>query len=326
MMEVPELGAFLSMPAGTEQAFWNYEETQKRIVSMDRWGLSTGILLNLLFAKFCLRNDGRTNFPIMTSFTLMVLLLQFLQLSWAWMPQTRYQRAYLAYRMRCTLFQRVLRLSMQVVGVYLMDPEHTYSNLRRGGRSVDSASSSWRHFMLALLLTPLLGLLNTLNHPLPLRPQLVITVIKATFDMTHTVPAAAAALTRLGFEPHAHTTCKALDDTIGLFANIASLAQMPGISHVCARHTMEFVLAIAFMALTVVVPLQLTYWYERQCKLGFLQYYAAAARPQQRPANAHLGHCSPEGEEGAMVMSIAVSVIVCWWFCVLYKDVAVWLQ
>lgn len=317
MLEMQGLGSFLSMPADTEQAFWNSEETQKRLISLDRWGLSTGILLNVILAKVSSRN-GRTNLPIMTGFTLLAMMLQFLQLIWAWLPQTRHKQAYLAYRMRCTLFQRVLRLLMQAVCAFLMDPYHTYSSLVHSGGLADSPSSHWRHFMLDLLLTPLLGLLNTLNHPLPLRLQLVIIMIKATFNLAHNIPAAAAALARLGCEPLAHTTCKALDNTLGLFVNIAPQALSPGFGHVCARHTMEFVLALAYMALTVVVPLHLTYWYERQCKLGFL-HRTAAARPQQDAASADPGTWPP-ADQGGVIMPIFASVVVCWWFCVSYKD------
>jgi hypothetical protein len=149
-----------------ERAFWAAPETQQRLLSIDFFGLVTGLLINLLFARF-LNNDSERsrNVSHMRFFPMVVMAMQGAQLAWLCLAP----RAYLHHRQLCQLLQRTLRL-LQGTAVYFLLPMPALAPwlVKNASRSDDSGLHK---LLVLILLNPVTVILNNIHHPVRFKHQ-----------------------------------------------------------------------------------------------------------------------------------------------------------
>jgi hypothetical protein len=121
--------------------------------------------------------------------------------------------------------------------------------------------------------------------------------------------------------------CWTIPLPVGLLVNVMPPNPSTGLSLACGPYQTEFTLAFCYMSISILLPLHLTYWYERQCKAAFLkannQRHEALDAPQQPPQPKVLLSVVQPARRVACVM---VSVMSARWLCILYAPVCAWLQ
>jgi hypothetical protein len=154
------------LPAEDERAFWAAPETQQRLLSIDLFGLVTGLLINLLLARF-LNNDSERarNMSHTRFFPLVAFFMQCAQLAWLCLAP----RAYLRHRQLCQLLQRTQRL-LQSAAVYFLMPTQALGPWVIKGASRDN-DSGLHKLLVLLLLNPMTAFLNAANHTLRFKHQ-----------------------------------------------------------------------------------------------------------------------------------------------------------
>jgi hypothetical protein len=178
-----------------------------------------------------------------------------------------------------------------------------------------------------LLTLPTLALLHAINHPLPMVLQLPFVLTRMILDLSITLPEAAIMIKQLGFVDKAQSTCHVLDNTVGLLSNVVPPHPSTGDSLACGPYKTEFALAFCYVSISILLPLHLTYWYERQCKTAFLiaqsQQQETVDDPQQHPApKADLSVVRPT----TRLACVLVTVMAAWWLSILYAPLCAWLQ
>lgn len=277
--------------------------------------------------------------------TLLVLALQCYQLMAV--SYARMRKTYLKNRMGWNLLQRIIRLGFYVLIAWSPAYEHTYSFMVDGERM--GSHGSWRSLLTSAFLVPVMAMLNTMNHPLPFFWQTAAVGIKLSLDLVYILPRAAVRRLRLqGHGDRAHSACVVLDNTVGLLANVLPPEPHTNLSAACGQHSLEFILTFTCVVISVLLPLHLTFWYERRCKAVFLRtqrrrrsspavkQQAVTAGGQarvQRSSQQAEGQQHDDGEaQGIMraqqllpeisrvgvLFRVLLSLVAAWWLCVAY--------
>lgn len=314
--------SLLALPSPLEHQFWNHATTQSNIVRLDRWGLATGILTNSVIAKFFSKRAASTPFVLRATLVLF-FVLQCLQL--AALLTKRCRKTYLDQRLRLTLLHRTMRLLQHCYTIILVPMAQSYSFAVSNDGT--GHTGSWRPYFITLLTLPTLALLHAINHPLPMALQLSFVLTRTALDLAITLPDAAVMIKQLGFVDKAQTTCHALDNTVGLLVNVVPPHPVTGDSLACGPYKTEFALAFCYVSIAILLPLHLTYWYERHCKAAFL----VAQRQHQDFADDSLQQPAPKVVLSAVTPTtrfacVLVSVMAAWWLCILYAPLCAWLQ
>jgi hypothetical protein len=302
------LSMLCSLPRALEAEFWAAEGTRAWIRDFDRWGLATGIVMNILLSRFMLDNSRRPELSFGSSFPVVSLLLQIPQFLWVMLPTERHRRAYGKHRLLCTLIQRSYRLLMHHVHLLLLPFQKTFGYMLRSRRT----------FLVAALLNPVVGFLNAFNHPLKFTQQAAFIAIKAITDLTIVIPGLSDLMRQMGLAEHGHMTCRYLDSTMGLLANAMPPAISMRPSTACGKHSTEFVMLFAYFAVGVLLPLHLTYWCERHRKVAFLRVKPGA--PQLQPWA--LASTTPV----MILVPVLVTATLTWWICIVYAPVVASLE
>ena len=261
-----QIGLFLQLSPANEQAFWDSPVTHRRILSMDSWGVATGLIVNAALGKFIYQDSHRlstTSYGAISPF--LVVLLQLTQACWLWLPWAS-KPAYLRFRLRFTLLQRCQRLLQNVITFYVVPLHQVIPLLVLGGSREDK--SEVQRFLALFMLYPMTSFLNAINHGLPFTLQSLFVLAKAALDLVAVLPAFVAVAKSAQVEGLARTACSHIELW---FAPIARLASLSPDSSMCAAHATEFVFSFTAVLIGVVLPLHLSFWYELSCKAEFLE-------------------------------------------------------
>jgi hypothetical protein len=302
----------LGLPDPLTQKFWSCASTEQVIANIDRWGLATGILINATILKFfCVdySHQNQTKPLVVLLPTSLVLALQCYQM--VAVSHTRMRKTYLKNRMRWTLLQRIIRLCFYGLVAWSPAFDQTYRYMVHDERL--GSHGSWRSLLSSALLVPVMSMLNTINHPLPFYWQTAAVCIKLSMDLVYIVPRTAVRLRLQGHGDRAHSACVVLDNTVGLLANVLPPEPHTNHSAACGQRSLEFILSFTCVVISVLLPLHLTFWYERRCKSAFLRSQRSRhssvvveqqagtlggqAQVQHSPQQAQVQH-SPQQAEG----------------------------
>jgi hypothetical protein len=154
-MDDGRLSLFLTLPHGLEESFWAAPRTRQQLAQSDRWGLLIGIAAHSMGAAVGLEPLNRLVFAA-------TVAAQLAQLLWLHLAAASYAR----HRATITVVQRLRWMLVKfLTSVYTPGLEARMARNHFSGGEAPGV----RALAATTLLSPLMLLLSSLNHALPLR-------------------------------------------------------------------------------------------------------------------------------------------------------------
>ncbi len=256
-MTAVAMDTFLHM-GPLELEYWSSSSTHNTLRIVDTLGLILGMCFNT-WTGITARRTGLPCSPSILGGT-----LQTAQFIWLHC----YMRSYMHVRLSLTVLQRVRYMVAISILFSVSTPQlFTFPKYTRMEPSTDNEGSI-RVFGTVLLVPPLSALLACVNHPLPFKHQVAMSVITLIFYTKHMHHHQVAAVDIFQLQGWVEPTCRQLQ--------AALLAPLPGSSgipeHICSQPgNAAFLMMYIFILLVAILPVHLAYWYEIASKAAWLK-------------------------------------------------------
>jgi hypothetical protein len=168
------------------------------------------------------------------------------------------------WRLVVTLAQR---FRWMAIFVYMATTRATESLFDSIASQVFSGTGHWKLLVAVIGWVTLPFLLNSINHPLSFRLQLIFSFIKAAMYVRFALPHQLKAIEMYGLRKLIKPSCQMLHSLLCPAA--------PSYEHsnqqLCSSNNAELLLIFMFLLIAVILPLTLMYWHEYSCKVAFLK-------------------------------------------------------
>jgi hypothetical protein len=265
-------------PADMEMAFWRSNTAARAIVSLNRWGLATSLLVTFIAgAAGMVKGNNRILSSSATTTALYVISMVLLccQASCAY----HHSWLYVRHSTFINMFTRMVRL-LQTVCAYT--DQHWYALLLSTAKE-GSAAGGYRQLIYMVCTWPWFSLLNAVNFPLPWRWQWPTVLLKCSVDILLGAPLINCALQH----PESQLASASEAACKQVLGSILSVGQLFVPVHAEAEEAMcgtsSSGLAITLFLLLFMgasVPLLITYWYEQHVKTQFLAAHGYCLEPR----------------------------------------------
>jgi hypothetical protein len=153
--------------------------------------------------------------------------------------------------------------------------------------------------------------LNTVNHPLPFASQAIFVAVRLAVEIVAGMPHYLEVMRDSAMlMQQARQVCLRLEQSVGLLASVQPVDLVDG-SETCRRHAPQFIVAFCNLVIAVLLPLQLTYWYERHAKAAYVE---AAVLRGLRPGL----RLEPAVRPAAVAVYAIAWLAAAWWASWLY--------
>lgn len=243
----------LRLPPALENQFWSSDSCRKQQRILDQFGLLLGLLTNTLWSNA----SSRCGMHVAMRMTFCV---QVAHLTWLWSDTASYMR----WRLVVALAQRFRWLAVFVYSATTLATESMFDSITS---QVFSATGNWKLLVGVIGLATLPFLLNSINHPLSFRLQLIFSFIITALYLQFALPHQLRAIEMYDLRKLIKPSCQVLHSLLCP----AAPAYEHSNQQLCSSNNAELLLIFMFLLIAVILPLTVMYWHEYSCKVAFLR-------------------------------------------------------
>jgi hypothetical protein len=235
-----------------------YEHDSAVVSAWRSWDVvatTLGICCNVVMLSFLVREDIlRWHSVVAFVFFLTLQTFQLIEL------RRISEAQYVLYRYWVCMAHRLLRFAAYVWWIYPSEWGGSRAYVD-SVKVVANSTTAWKPLVYIMLCTPLLSLIHSTHHLLPLRSHVLVTIPKIILDIAWTAPSLGCVIMHSKLQAPLNFTCQ------WMCSHVTSQQR-------CDCSSPEWAMALSLAASLIVgtfIPLIISYWFELQVKLAFLK-------------------------------------------------------